>query len=357
MNSNLTRTAAAMIALCFTAAGYAGSNHVYVDDNRDYVDPMVMEMAADAPAVHALPEGVQPYDIPAREFVADVSGAGEESSGYRLGDGDGPMVGSNYVRIYIGTHINAATAADYIIMNYGRGRNMRLYGYYSGSGYSFPRGWTLTWDLAGTVAEDYPQEMWDEISFWTNSGDGLQIARVIIVHSGVEILDWSVNRWLDAPHETTLGTAAMMLERKLQHVGDTDHAAINFAARELGKTNGYKYGSGAEWCSEFASWCLWKEGFWTPTGSIGTTDMKNWFSARGRLYTRTQVRNKSYNLRTGDYLSLWSGSHSALFVEWIDSTTTITNATRFRTIEGNTGDHVDVRTRTVGDIDRVGSAQ
>jgi len=199
--------------------------------------------------------------------------------------------------------------------------------------------------------------MWDEISFWTNSGDGIQVARVIIVHSGVEILDWSVNRWLDAPNETTLGTGAMQMVRKLQQVGNTDHAAIHFAARELGKTNGYKYGSGRLWCSEFASWCLWKEGFWTPAGNIGTDDMKAWFSSRGRLYTRSQVTSESYVMRAGDYLSLWGGDHSALFVEWIDSTTNITNATRFRTIEGNTGQRVAVRTRTVADIDRVGKAQ
>lgn len=69
------------------------------------------------------------------------------------------------------------------------------------------------------------------------------------------------------------------------------------------------------------------------------------------------MRNKSYIVRPGDYLSLWGGDHSVLFVEWIDSTTTITDNTRIRTIEGNTGQHVDMRVRDVGDIDRVGSAQ
>jgi len=34
-----------------------------------------------------------------------------------------------------------------------------------------------------------------------------------------------------------------------------------------------------------------------------------------------------------------------------------TNSTQFYTIEGNTGSHVDVRIRTVADIDRVGKAQ
>jgi hypothetical protein len=354
--SKLTKNAA-MIALSFSAAGFAGPRD-YVDDNLDYVDPMVMEMAADAPDVYALPDGVAPYTIPETGFEADVNGGQGDESRFRApSDGDGPFVGENYVRIYIGSHVNAGSDTDYLIMNFGRGRNMRLYGYYSGGNYSFPRGWTLTWDLAGTVAEDYPQETWDEISFWTNSGDGLQVARVMIVHSGVEILDWSVNRWLDAPTETSLGTGAMMLERKLEHVANTDHAAVHFGARELGKTNGYKYGDGRLWCSEFASWCLWKEGFWTPRGNIGTDDMEAWFSDRGRLYTRSQVTSETYVMRAGDYLSLWNGDHSAIFVSWIDDTTNITTATRFRTIEGNTGQHVDMRTRSVADIYRVGSAQ
>jgi len=352
-----TKTAVALIALSFAAAGFAGTRD-YVDENLDYVDPMVAGMAADASAVHVLPDGVMPYEAPAAVFEPDAhGGAGDESRFRAPSDGDGPMVDENYVRIYIGSHSAAGTNADYIIMNYGRGRNIRLYGWWNGSDNVFPRGWTLTWDLEGTDVNYFPQDSWDEISFWTSSGDGLQVARVQIVHSGVEILDWSVNRWLDAPHETTLGTGAMQMVRKLQHVDNTDHAAIHFAARELGKTNGYKYGSGRLWCSEFASWCLWKEGYWTPQGNIGTDDMEGWFSARGRLYTRSQVTSESYVMKPGDYLALWGGDHSAIFVEWIDDTTNITNSTRFRTIEGNTGQRVAVQTRDVGDIHRVGSAQ
>ncbi len=353
-----SKTAVTLIALSFTAAGFAGGAKAYVDDNLDYVDPMVLEMAAAAPDVYALPDSVAPYTIPEAAFEADVHGGqGDESSFRTPSDGDGPMIGENYIKLYIGTHSSAGSNTDYIIMNYGRGRNIRLYGYYSGGDYSFPRNWWLQWDLGSTDVLNFPQDSWDEISFWTPSGDGIQVARVMVVHSGVEVLDWSVNRWLDAPGETTLGCAAMLVERKLQHVNHTDHAAIHAAALELGKTNGYKYGDGSLWCSEFASWALWREGFWTPQGNIGTDDMKDWFSARGRLYTPAQVRSKSYDLRTGDYLSLWGGDHSALFVEWIGDTTTITNATQFRTIEGNTGQHVDIRTRIVGDIDRVGSAQ
>ena len=352
------KTAAALIALSFTAAGFTGDANAYVDSDLDYVDPAVMEMAADASGVDVLPDGLEPYSIPAPPFEADVNGGQGDESRFRTPrDGDGPMVGSNYVQILTGTHVNAGSGADYIIMNYGYGRNLRLYGVYSGGDRGFPRNSWISWSLDGTDVEDFPQDSWDEISFWTPSGDGIQVRRVILIHSGVEVLDWSVNRWLDAPNETSLGTAAMQMVRKLEHVDNTDHAAMHYAARELGKTNGYKYGTGRLWCSEFASWCLAKEGFWTPQGNIGTDHMKDWFSARGRLYTRSQVTSETYVMRAGDYLSLWGGDHSALFVSWIDSTTNITTSTRFYTIEGNTGSHVEVKIRDVGDIDRVGKAQ
>ncbi len=95
----------------------------------------------------------------------------------------------------------------------------------------------------------------------------------------------------------------------------------------------------------------------TPYGNIGTEDIKNWFSARGRLYTRSQVRNRTYIPRPGDYLSLFGGNHSALFLRWVDSTSTISDSTRFKTLEGNKDETVKVVTRRVSDIDRVGKDQ
>jgi len=353
------KSAAVMMALSLSTAVFAdNTGGPYVDDNLDYIDQGVLEMSADAPPVYALPDGVEPYVAPVATFEPDVSGGYGDKSGHEfLSDGDGPMVGDNYVRLVIGSHTNAGSNTDYITMNFGRGRNIRLYGYWNGSDNVFPRGWTLTWDLAGTVVEDYPQDTWDEISFWMPSGDGIEVDRMEIYHSGVNILYWRAERWLDAPNYTSMGTAGKMLQRKLKHIEGTHHAALHFAARELGKTNGYKYGTGNLWCSEFASWCLWKEGFWTPEGNIGTVDMKDWFDDRGRLHTRSEVLSETYVMKEGDYLSLWDGGHSALFVKWIDDTTNITSSTRFKTIEGNTGQHVDVRTRTVADIDAVGKAQ
>lgn len=95
----------------------------------------------------------------------------------------------------------------------------------------------------------------------------------------------------------------------------------------------------------------------TPYGSIGTDNRKDWVETRGRLYTRSQVVNKTYVPRQGDYLSVNSGGHSCLFLEWVDPTETTTNDTCFRTLDGNWGDRATIVTRTVSQIDRVGMAQ
>ncbi len=340
---------------------------LYVDDGMELMEPDD-EMFGQAPDLEPLAEGLEPLVIEPSCFEPDDIG-GHSGSSKILGDGTGPMIGSNYIKIYISNdHVNAGSNTDYVKMRFGQrsgnddgsdAYQIKLWGWWDGSDNSFPRGWTLTWDLTSVsdYLDDVPQDAWDHISLMTPSGDGMLIRRVVVVHSGQEILDWTVNRWLDSPDHTTLGCAAMITERKLQHVGNSDHAAIHAAALEIGKTDGYKYGTGNLWCSEFASWALWKEGFMTPAGNIGTDDMKDWFSARGRLYTRTQVRNKTYVPKPGDYLSINSGGHSCLFLEWVDSTDTITNGTRFKTIDGNSSDTVRVVTRTVGAIDRVGKAQ
>ncbi len=332
---------AVLLTVMATATG-AFAAPVYVGPNDD------LEMVA----VDPLPVRMPPTIIEAPDVVRD-DGRGvvmEET------DGTGPVIGSNYVRMYIAsTPSTAGSEADYINLRFGEDYKIQL----NGVSGAFPVGYTLTWDLndVSGYLEDIPQDNWDFAALETESGDGILMSRVVVVHSGVTIVDWSVNRWLDKPSDTTLGLGAMMLDRKLSLVFDTDHAAINFAARELGKTDGDKYGTSGAWCSEFASWCLRKEGFMTPTGSIGTDDMKDWFQDRGRKYSRTQIKNKTYAPAPGDYLSLFDGGHSAIFMQWIDSTTTITDATRFYTIEGNTGSTVNRQIRTVGNIDALGAAQ
>ena len=56
-------------------------------------------------------------------------------------------------------------------------------------------------------------------------------------------------------------------------------------------------------------------------------------------------------------MSINGGGQSVIFFEWVDSTATITDSTRFGSIEGNSSQTVHVVTRTVSQIDRVGKAQ
>jgi len=357
------------LLLAGTGVARAENHQDYIDDGLELIDVELEEKGYDAPGIEALEPGLEPVFIePAMFEPDDLRGASFKDGA--TNDGTGPLIGTNYIRLYIShDHVNAGSNTDYIYVRFGMesgdgdgssAYQFRLYGMRDGSDYSFPSGYMLTWDLEGRrdFFEGMPQHHWDQISFKTPSGDGMLIYRAVVVHSGQEILDWRADRWLDYPDYTTLGCAAKITERKLEHVGNSDHAAIHFGALDIGKTNGYKYGTGRLFCSEFASWALHMEGFMTPYGNIGTDNMKAWFSARGRLYTRSQVKAKTYVPKQGDYLSINGGGHSCLFLEWVDDPSDpITDATRFKTLDGNSGQTVKVVTRTVGVIDRVGKAQ
>ena len=351
MKRNLITSFAIALALTLAGTGlsWARTNDAsvdqYIDDARDYVDTEIIEQTEFAPTVEALAVGLEPLSIETEQPLPDDFGYPTKDG--VTNDGTGPLVGTNYIRFYVSDdHVNAGSNTDYVIVRFGHrwgnddgstAYQLRLFGPWNGADNVFPAGTRITWDLNGKVDffENLPQDKWDEISFVTPSGDGILLDRIVVVHSGQEILDWRVHRWLDSPNETTLGCAAKIRERKLEYVHNTDHAALAFGALEIGKTNGKKYGTGNLWCSEFASWALFREGFMTPYGNIGTDDMKAWFAARGRLYTRTQVKNRTYVPKPGDYLSLFGGDHSVLFLEWVDPTDTIIDSTRFKTLEGN----------------------
>lgn len=371
MNRTTFTIVAATLGLLLNLAGIASAQppaHAYMDDNVELVDVDVEALASSLPAIEPLEDGFEPVALESAVLESDHVAQAVPKDGV-TNDGTGPLVGTNYIRIWISSaHVNADSETDYILARFGHHSGnddgsvlygFRLYGMRFGSDYRFPAGYRLTWDLSGwqSFLESMPQDKWDEISLVTPSGDGMLLYRVQIVHSGQEILDWSLNRWLDSPNHTTLGCAAKIAERKLAHVGATDHAAIYTGALEIGKTNGKKYGTGNLWCSEFASWALFREGFATPYGNIGTVDMKAWFADRHRLYTRSQVKAKTYVPQQGDYLSINNGNHSCLFLDWVDPTDTITDSTRFRTLDGNWGQTVQIVTRTVSCIDRVGKAQ
>lgn len=279
------------------------------------------------------------------------------------GTGGGPTVGENSIKIWIdGTHPNAGSNANYIWMNFGSSKRIKLWGIEQTR---FPKGWWISWDLNSNSSylKSIPTDAWDDITLVTDSGDGILINRIVIKHSSVNILDWKCNAWLDGSKlekHGRLGLSAKILSKKLSLISNRWLPQIHWAARELGKSNGKKYGTSGAWCSEFASWCLRKALWNTPTGSIGSSKMEKYFADHGRKYTKAQVLANQYTLAEGDYVRFqWSGGgqHSALFIKYLDDSNNPTENTRFQTIEGNASSTVKVVTRKLHDVLSVGNTR
>jgi hypothetical protein len=277
----------------------------------------------------------------------------------------GATIGENSIRIQIADdHANAGSEADYLWMYFGRERRVRL----DVGGGRFTAGSTYTWDLneVGDWLEDHvAADLWDEITLKTDSNDGMKVQSIRIKHSGQIILDWQCRQWLDGSRLEKYGwlvLTAKILQQKLDQIGGMWIPQIHWAAREIGKTDGQKYGAGAgdAWCSEFASWCLRKALWDTPGGSIGSQRMEDFFAGLDRKYTHDQLIAEEYQLTAGDYIRFqWAGGgqHSGIFIEYVDDPDNPTDDTTIRTIEGNASSTVKVATRDFRDILSVGSCR
>ncbi len=283
----------------------------------------------------------------------------------------GPVVNDNWIKIVIdGAHRNAGSSADYLWMRFGSEHKLKLWGI---DHTRFPKGWWIQWDLneCSDFLETVRADSWDEIHLENPGGDGMLLRRITIVHSGTTIVDWRCNEWLDGSRGEKygrLGLAAQILQHKLSKVDKTWVPQIHWAARELGKTDWRKYGNDEPFCSEFAAWCLGKALWDVPEaaekadGRWGSRQMENWFEARDRKFDAADVTAKRYTLTAGDYLRVFDGTHSALFVRYLDGDAntgprTPTLNTRIQTIEGNTSATVRVRERTISSITSIGSAR
>lgn len=275
----------------------------------------------------------------------------------------GPTVHENSITIWIDSeHPNAGSEADYIWMYFGRDKRVKLLGWND----AFPAGYTLTWDLndiGDWLEGNIETDLWDEIALVTDATDGIKMDRVRIKHSSQTILDWECNLWLDGSKMEEYGKIVLtskILETKLSMVNNAWVPQIHWAAREIGKTDGSKYGSTGAWCSEFASWCQRKALWDTPEGNIGSQAMENYFAGEGRMYTHDDLLDEVYKLVAGDYIRFeWSGGgqHSAIFIEYVDDPDDPTDSTTIRTIEGNASSTVLVTTRNFQDILSVGNCQ
>ena len=200
---------------------------------------------------------------------------------------------------------------------------------------------------------------WDTVTLSQTSGDGLHIANIQMVHSNELVLDSAVNAWLDRYYATVLDFTLDTGLTRFDQTGGSRVTALYYASQELGQTGSEKYYSGdIAWCSEFTAWALRKAGLSTPTGSIGVSDMDSYFTSRSRYYSKSDVEAGLYEPKAGDYVAVNGRQHSVLFVEWVSKAGTYpANGDTYMTIEGNTCNSVQIKTRSWSSVDFVGRAQ
>lgn len=297
----------------------------------------------------------------------------EESDG-------GPGVGENYISITISNdHGNAGSRAEKIYLYFGGQRKyLRLWGL-DRSGERFPKGRTIRWDMSvgATNPENWietvPTDAWDNLLLKTESGDGILIDNIKVVHSSITIVDWPPSGesvWLDGSKPEKygiIGLSDQILQKKLEVIPSNLRwvPQLHWAVLELGKTDGTKYGTTHAWCSEFASWCLRKAGWWESpkpprvSENIGSSDMEDYFNSIDRKYTRQQILDGEYTLGAGDYLRF--DNHSALFVQYEDDGRVLTDQRkRFHAIDGNWGSKVTLSSgdkRELRDLISVGNTR
>ena len=206
-----------------------------------------------------------------------------------------------------------------------------------------------------------PADDWKKLTLVTDSGNGLLIHRVRLVKSCETVLDVIVDAWLDKYYQKVLDFSVDTAQDKWDDVGHTRGTAIYYAAQDLGQTGSKKYhNADVRWCSEFASYMIRKSGLSTPSGSIGTDDLLDWFENHGRHYTRANVVDGDYTVKAGDYMCINDGGHSVIFRGWVAETPSspdFDDNSEFTTIEGNSGNAVRTKTRTWGSVDWVGKTQ
>jgi hypothetical protein len=282
-------------------------------------------------------------------------------------DGTGsPALNENWIRIWINDQRSSAgSKADYIWLYFARTKKIKLWGLQR---QEFPKGAVITWNLnhnKSFLEDEVNTDDWDELTLVNPSGDGIKIDRIQIAHSRRKqedidlsvdnelILDWECQTWLDGSKlekHGFLGLTAKILETKLAKIDNSWEPQLHWAAREIGKTDHTKYGTGTVWCSEFASWCLRKALWDTPVGDIGSGNMQDYFESIGRKYTKAQLLDGTYELVKGDYLKF--PNHSALFIEYLGDPKDPN--TKMKTIDGNVSATVGIRTHKISSLVSVG---
>jgi len=270
----------------------------------------------------------------------------------------------NHLVLEIGSHGNAGSAVSAIELHLGG-----FLAYLNAPAGGFEPGDILTYDFNHSSCPECWESMdpddWDTVRLITQSHDGLQVHRIQMVHSEELVLDTAVDAWLDEEYASVLDFSLQTGLHRWEEVGETRITALYYAGQDLGQTGCVKYVAGDhQWCSEFASWAIRQTGLSTPSGSIGTANLEEWFRTHERKYTKAEVQAGTYAVGPGDYIALWpddkhpTGQHSVLFRGWESlAGSAPRNGDTFLTIEGNSGNAVRTRTRNWSDVVFVGKAQ
>lgn len=147
----------------------------------------------------------------------------------------------------------------------------------------------------------------------------------------------------ERPRPSALGTAALAVARK--EIGVTeDPKGSNRGPR----VDQYQDGKGQSWCAHFVSWCVRQVGE-SPFGHLAAVEaLRRWAQARG-LYlpadTNPPLAGDIFTMARTDAQGRIVGGHTG-FVQGYDA-----RGGRVRTVEGNSGDAVAERTRSVTALD------
>ena len=260
--------------------------------------------------------------------------------------------GIHYIEICIDAMPEAASDAEYLTLWFHQ-QPILLMGLPGG----FPCAVCLLYnfDCIGSVIESIPSDDWDDLTLSIESDDNIGINRVRMIHNNQTVIDWHGYQFLGASQTSRWNLSRISDMTKLVHGGEDINGYLYWALRELGKDDGTKYAEEfpGGWCSEFASWVYRHNGWFSPQGSIGTADLRNFFNQYGRLYDIQDVYAGDHCPGMGDYLSMWNGGHSGILIRIIDPV--IGPGTQIMTVEG--GSLVGLYIRTLADIDHIGSVR
>jgi hypothetical protein len=278
---------------------------------------------------------------------------------------DGHVVSyDNYFVLGLGSHSNAGSTVRAIEIWFGD--HQFFLGAPAGG---FKPGQSLLYDFNDNTApwlwEEIDPDDWDTVRLITGSGDGIQVERVEMVHSSEQVLDTTVNAWLDKRYGKIIDFSIDIAMKRWERAGYPRTTILYYASQDLGQTGSIKYVNADEWwCSEFVSYHCRMIGLDTPAGAIGVTTLKTWFEDHGRGFSKADVEAGKYRVKPGDYFSVNpetnkpNGTHSVIFREWANKAgTNPANGDRYRTIEGNHGNAVTMCRRDWDDVAFIGTTQ